>query len=124
MHCLSPLVAQMRGHHEAESLTTRVFGADFDVAALAQYVERCVSERAFPLGVSDHLHGRHVGANYKSAVAERTRVTEAIAKRLTRKQTVGPFFCDAESIPLRDFAINSLGAVPKKGTSALSASRR
>ena len=51
MGYLAPLVAEMRGNAAAESLTTEVFGRDFDVASLAEHVETCVRISAFPLNV-------------------------------------------------------------------------
>jgi hypothetical protein len=119
MSYLTPLVAKMRGNAEAESLTTMVFGDDFDVASLATFVETCVSQRSFPLYVSPDTHGKHVGENYKSAKDNSTKVSEAIAKRVNRGQTAGPFKCSVDDLPLQGFGVNSLGAVPKKGTTSL-----
>jgi hypothetical protein len=57
--------------------------------------------------------------NYKSAIDNRVRVSDAIRKRCSRGQSVGPFRCSIEDVPLADLAVNSLGAVPKKGTTAM-----
>jgi hypothetical protein len=100
-------------------MTSEVFSDALDVASLATFIEACVSACEFPLHISPDLHGQHVGENYKSAIESRERVSEALRKRCVRGQSQGPFRCTADEIPFKDFSLNSLGAVPKKGTSAM-----
>ena len=98
-------------------MVKKIFPQSWTVKSLAEFVERCIQERNYPLNVSPQFECRpnHVGDNYKSAVNGREEVMNTVRKRVHRGQTMGPYYnLDATALPLPHYAINSMGAVPKK----------
>jgi hypothetical protein len=117
---LQLLVAAMRGQPLAEHLVQLVSKGKLTVATMAASVEKCLHECLFPLLRSGHLQGKHVGDNYKSALLGREKVTKALRKRLAKGQTLGLYVVgDATNLVMPNYAINSLGAVPKRGSNSL-----
>ena len=116
----APLARAAVGDTRAELYVQLVTRGQHDVHSLIVCVETCLKNGGFPLLAEGKMEGRHVKQNYKSAYEGADRVSEALRKRLTRGQTKGPYRVrDVHNIALPHYAVNAMGAVPKKGSDAL-----
>ena len=106
----------MVGIPTAEAMVSRVTKGDMSVATLSTLIEGCVQSGEFSLMRQGNLTGKHVGENYKSAEAACGEVTKAVRKRVERGHTKGPYRMQAADLPFDDYAINSIGAVAKRGS--------
>ena len=113
---LMPLAQRMVGDAVAEKVVSRVSKGSLDVRSLAKLVEGCVAKGEFDLLRQGNLTGKHHNTNYKSAEESPAEVTKALHKRLSRGHTRGPYHLPLDAIPFDDYACNSIGAVPKKGS--------
>lgn len=116
---LRPLVRRMIGDGVAESVVARVSKGGLTVAALAELVEGCVEDAAFPLGIQGPDTCHYARANYSSAEEGRAKVSEALRKRLEKGHTLGPYQVHDASTLFAASAVNPLGAVPKRDCDAL-----
>ena len=113
MACLAPLAVKVIGNSLAESLVKEVTVGRFDVSSLLHAVSYCVAN-GFPLNITSpavHIPNR---GNYDSALNHSDKVSDAIAKRLSKGYTKGPFNVSDDQLKTLGVTINPLGAVPKK----------
>ena len=115
---LRPLARAVRGDPYAESLVSRVTKGRLDVASLSKYVETHAEAGAYPLEVDRSVFkGKYVSDNYKSAMVSPREVSKSVRKRVSRGQTLGPYsVADIHALGLQDYAVNSIGAVAKRGS--------